>query len=196
MSEVVDDAPPRPARVAPFVAAAVAAILIGLIVLMIAGRGEGASSADTPLLNQPAPQATGDFADGTTFDLSRRKGSWVVLNFFAPDCVPCIREQPELLRFVDQQRSLGPDGAEFYSIVQHSTPEEVDAFFEKYGGDWPIVYDDRFEFQTGFGVAQVPETWLIDPNGIVRGRIIGEIPGADQLSVEIQRLRDALGGGG
>jgi hypothetical protein len=40
-------------------------------------------------------------------------------------------------------------------------------------------------------VAQVPETWIIDPTGTVRGRVIGEVT-AEFLSTTIQRLREAL----
>ncbi len=146
-------------------------------------------AAETPLLGQPAPGSTGLHADGTPFELSRRKGSWVVLNFFTSDCVPCQREHPELVKFVDQQRSLGNEGAEFYSIVQNDSEQNVEAFFAERGGDWPIIYDDRYQFQNDFGVAQVPETWIIDPDGFVRGRIISEVT-AEFLSTNIQTLRE------
>ncbi len=106
-------------------------------------------------------------------------------HFFTHNCVPCIREHPDLIEFVDQQRSLGVDGAEFYSIVRDSTHEEVDAFFVERGGDWPVVYDTDFEFVNQFGVALVPETWIIDPNGFVRRRIISEVR-ADELSQLMQ----------
>ena len=48
----------------------------------------------------------------------------------------------------------------------------MEAFFDAEGGDWPVVYDDDGSIAVGFGVSQVPETWIIDPNGVVRGRII------------------------
>jgi cytochrome c biogenesis protein CcmG/thiol:disulfide interchange protein DsbE len=113
----------------------------------------------------------------------------VVLNFFTHNCVPCIREHPDLIEFVDQQRALGVDGAEFYTIVRDSTVDEVEAFFEQRGGDWPIVYDTEFEFVNQFGVALVPETWIIDPNGFVRRRIITEVD-AGPLSRLMQALRE------
>ena len=113
----------------------------------------------------------------------------MVLNFFTHDCVPCIREHPELIEFVDQQRALGVDGAEFYSIVRDSTRDEIDSFFSERGGDWPIVFDDRYEFVNGFGVALVPETWIIDPNGFVRRRFIGTVT-AIGLSGTIQTMRE------
>ena len=186
----------RPAvrRVAPLVVAAVAVVMGAMFWILLGADANDGSSADTPLLDRPAPASVGEFADGTPFQLSRRKGSWVVLNFFTHDCVPCIREHDELIDFVAQQESLGLDGAEFYSIVQNSTPEQVEEFFaERGGGDWPVVYDVDFRFQIEFGVVQVPETWIIDPSGIVRGRIISEVR-ADQLSNSLQLLREAIGG--
>ncbi len=185
-------APPgRSRRVAPLVVGAVALVVIGLFWILVRADGPDQATADTPLLDAPAPDARGAFADGTPFQLSRRQGSWVVLNFFTHDCVPCIREHDELVRFVEQQRALGLDGAEFYSVVQNSTVEQVDEFFAERGGDWPVVYDTDFEFQIEFGVVQVPETWIIDPDGIVRGRLISELESADLLSTSIQTFREA-----
>ena len=178
-------------RVAPIAVAMVAVALIGLFFILISADSAPGESARSPLLGNPAPPATGELADGSTFDLSRRKGSWVVLNFFTHNCVPCIREHPELITFVDQQRALGVDGAEFYSIVRDSTQDEVDEFFDLRGGDWPIVYDTNFEFVNQFGVALVPETWIIDPNGFVRRRFISEV-GADDLSQLMQALREGV----
>jgi len=75
--------------------------------------------------------------------------------------------------------------------VQHDDREAVERFFAENGGDWPIVFDDAFSFQNSFGVAQVPETWIIDPSGIVRARAIGEVT-AEFLSTTIQRLRQGV----
>ena len=175
--------------IAPLVVGAVAVVLAGLFFILISADSSDGDTAGSPLLGQPAPASVGQFADGTPFELSRRKGSWVVLNFFTHNCVPCIREHPDLIEFVDQQRALGVDGAEFYTIVRDSTVDEVEAFFEQRGGDWPIVYDTEFEFVNQFGVALVPETWIIDPNGFVRRRIITEVD-AGLLSRLMQALRE------
>ncbi len=202
MSDVVDERPapdaaapvgaaPPTRRVAPLVVAVVALVVGGLFFVLASADGDRGATAETPLLDRPAPPSAGSLTDGTRFELSRRKGSWVVLNFFTHDCVPCVREHPELIEFAEQQRALGTDGAEFYSIVISSTRDEVAQFFaERGGGDWPIVFDDLdFQFQIDFGVVQVPETWIIDPDGIVRGRIISEVR-ADFLSSTLQRLRE------
>ena len=191
VDDLITQQPSRAARrIAPVVVGLVALLLFGFFWLLATADATVNESAKTPLLNNPAPAATGAYDDGRPFVLSRRKGSWVVLNFFTSNCIPCQREHPELVKFVDQQGALGLEGAEFYSIVQHDSPEAVEAFFDEYGGDWPVIWDPRAEFQNGFGVAQVPETWIIDPDGYVRGRIISEIT-ADFLSTSIQTMREA-----
>ncbi len=185
----MSDVDTRSRRVAPWIAGGVAVVLAALIGVLAINRGAGGDSADSPLLGQPAPTVRGTLAEGGQFDLSRRKGSWVVLNFFSHDCVPCIVEHPELIEFVDTQRALGTQGAEFYTVVQESSREEVEQFFAERGGDWPIVFDDEFEFQVEFGVAQVPETWVLDPNGTVRARYIATVDAAS-LSRDLQAMRE------
>lgn len=179
-------------RLAPFIALGIAVALIGLVVLFIGADPDApATSGDSPLLGNPAPEAVGELDDGTPFDLSRRKGSWVVLNFFQSSCIPCIVEHPELVEFVDQQAGLGAQGAEFYSVVTGDTRENVDAFFEREGGDWPAIYSDGDQITVAFGVAQVPETWIIDPRGVVQARFQGEVT-ADALSITIQQIREDI----
>ena len=74
------------------------------------------------------------------------------------------------------------------AVVRDSTREQVDEFFVERGGDWPIVYDPDYEFSNQFGVTLVPETWIIDPSGVVRARIISEIT-AEGLGALIDQLQ-------
>ena len=185
-----DGVSPSRRRLAPIVVGGVA-VLIAALFWVLAGASPKQNDFDdgnTPLLDQVAPAVTGELADGTPFELSRRKGSWVVLNFFTHNCVPCIREHPELIAFSEQQRALGADGAELYTVVRDSTHEQVDEFFAERGGDWPVIYDPRFEFANNFGVALVPETWIIDDAGIVRARIITQVT-ADGLGSLINQMK-------
>jgi cytochrome c biogenesis protein CcmG, thiol:disulfide interchange protein DsbE len=180
----------RTRRVAPFVALAVAVVVAGLFVVLLGSDPPTDESAQTNLMDRPAPDAVGELADGGTFRLSRRKGDWVVLNFFQSSCVPCQREHPELQRFVAQQAAR-PDGARFYTVVWDDDRQRVEDFFAREGGDWPLVYDDTGSIATAFGVAKVPETWIIDPGGIVRGRIISEVS-AEFLGRQLQLLEERL----
>jgi cytochrome c biogenesis protein CcmG, thiol:disulfide interchange protein DsbE len=182
----------RRTPVAPFIALAVAVVMAGLFVVLAGADPTQNREASTYLLGRPAPEATGELADGSTFELSRRKGSWVVVNFFTSWCIPCKREHPELIEFVEQQRALGNEGAEFYQVVVDDDRDAVEAFFaNEGGGDWPVVYDHDGRFAVAFGVAQVPETWIIDPNGVVQRRLVSEVT-ADFLGQQLQRFREEL----
>ena len=193
--EIVEVAPEaktgRARRLAPWIAGGVALVMFGLFVVLLTADPGRQASAASPLIGNVAPDARGVLEDGSTFDLSRRKGSWVVLNFFTHNCVPCIREHPELVEFDKQQRALGNDGAELYTIVRDSTREQVDMFFAERGGDWPVVYDPEYSFSNGFGVSLVPETWIIDPSGVVRARIISQVT-AEGLGALINQMRGSV----
>lgn len=201
MSEVVDELSPadlegddgerssRRRRVAPLIVGAIALVMVGLFVVLAGADANREESADSPLIGRPAPEATGTLGDGTSFDLSRRKGSWVVLNFFDPTCIPCIQEHPELVTFSDDQATLGVDGAELYSVITRGEQAEIDEFFADNGGDWPAIYSKADEFPVAFGVSQVPETWIIDPSGVVQLRLISKVT-ADQLNTILQQFRE------
>ena len=179
----------RRRRVAPWIVLAVFAVLAGLFVVLAGAEPNAGETSDSPLLGRPAPEATGTLDDGTPFDLSRRKGSWVVLNFFDPDCVPCMQEHPELVEFAASQDQLGSDGAELYSVIVRGSSEEVDEFFEERGGEWPQIYSEFDDFPVAFGVAAVPETWIIDPSGVVQLRLISKVT-SEQLDTILQQYRE------
>jgi alkyl hydroperoxide reductase subunit AhpC len=80
-----------------------------------------------------------------------------------------------------------------YAIDQPlDTREEILAFFAERGGSWPVVLDDDGLVSVAFGVAQVPETFIIDPDGIVRVRWAGQID-AITLGLLVQQQRQLYG---
>ena len=172
---------------APFISLAVAGVLAALFVVLASGKAQKPDVTSSFLLGKPAPAVVSTTLDGRAFDLSRRKGSWVVLNFFQSTCLPCKAEHPELVAFVAQQATIN-DGAELYTVVKDDSDAAVSKWFAEQGGSWPIVKDDDGSISTAFGVAQVPETWIIDPSGIVAKRYPGTITAAS-LAIELQQLR-------
>ncbi len=160
--------------VAPFVAGAVGVVLIALLAVLALAKPGNSESASSPLLGQPAPTVKSTLIDGGDFNLARRKGSWVAFNFFNSTCVPCRQEHKELVAFWNSQKN-SDDPVELYSIINDDSDAAVKAFFETNGGGWPKVRDDDGAISVSFGVAKVPETWIIDPNGFVRLRILGAL---------------------
>jgi cytochrome c biogenesis protein CcmG/thiol:disulfide interchange protein DsbE len=179
---------PRRRPVAPFVALAVAVVAGALFVFLALGKTNKGDAVSTYLLDKPAPAVVSTTLDGRPFDLSRRKGSWVVLNFFNSTCVPCKAEHDDLVRFAAQQQALGAEGAELYTVINADSDDAVRAWFAERGGDWPVVKDDDGAIAAAFGVAKVPETWIIDPAGTIVVRYAGQTT-FESLSGEMQKLR-------
>jgi cytochrome c biogenesis protein CcmG/thiol:disulfide interchange protein DsbE len=184
--ETAERPPPR-RRTVLFIALAVAAVIAVLVVVFAQAKGGEHDSAKTPLIDQPAPPVRTTTIEDQPFDLSQRKGSWVVLNFFGTWCPPCVQEHPELLRFATSQAQQA-DGAELVTVVSNDDPAKVHQFFQDNGGTWPVLQDPNGEIYVSFGVSKVPETWIIDPNGFVRYRSIATIT-ADGLAATLARLK-------
>ena len=179
---------------APMIVLIVAIVVAGLFWMLVGAPTGESDSADTPLLGKPAPAIKTQTLDGAPFDLGRRKGSWVFLNFVQSTCVECIQEQPELVKFYAVQKKLGAAGAEFYSVIWNDPKPAIEEFFKKYGGSWPVLLDDDATIGVAYAVAKVPETWLISPDGIVMNRIIGATT-ADQLTATLIRAQQQVPAG-
>jgi cytochrome c biogenesis protein CcmG/thiol:disulfide interchange protein DsbE len=102
--------------------------------------------------------------------------------------VPCINEHDLLVEFAASELA-NANAAELYTIINDDSSDAVREFFTKNGGTWPKITDDNGTIAVAFGVARVPETWIIDPNGIVRLRITGELS-AGLLTEQVNRLRE------
>lgn len=175
-SSGVSDAPgDAPRRVAPIIVLVVAVVIAGFFVVLARAKNDTAESSYSPLVGKPAPAITATTLDGKKFDLSRRKGSWVILNFFNVTCGPCVQEHPELVKFQSEQAINGTNAAELYSVVWNDLDGGTADFFAKEQVAWPVLIDKNAEIAVAFGVAKVPETWIIDPNGYVVTRVIAPL---------------------
>lgn len=161
---------PRPLR---WIAIGVAAVVVAFLVVLATRDSAQQVAADSPLLGKIAPEVTGQDLDGRTVRLSQLRGRYVLLNFFASWCVPCAREHDDLIRFQENHAVAGD--ATVLAVVFDDEIDDVRAFFDERGGDWPVLADDSGKVSLDFGVRGPPESFLISPEGIVLSRIIGEV---------------------
>ena len=87
---------------------------------------------------------------------------------------------------------MAQDPAEFYTVINDDNDDSVAAFFQKKGGSWPKLRDSDGAIAISFGIAKVPETWIIDPNGYVRLRIVGQLS-EGLLEEQLSALKASFG---
>lgn len=151
----------RPALLAAIAAGVVLALLFALLVTRDpVGEKERASK----LIGKQAPALGGSAIIGEDFDLGA-SDRWTVVNFFASWCVPCIKEHPELKAFAADHAEARD--AQVVSVVYGDDPSDVRRFFDKNGGDWTVLDSDEGRTALDWGVAKVPESFVVSPNGIV-----------------------------
>ena len=113
------------------------------------------------------PDFTIKNAIGEDVTLSDYKGQVVILNFWASWCPSCVEEMPEIQAVHD---SLG-EGKVLLTINhtdgQKETRELADKFLEKSGYDLNVLYDTEKEAFNVFGVKSIPQTFIIDREGMV-----------------------------
>jgi|SRR4051794_17584806 thiol-disulfide isomerase/thioredoxin len=108
--------------------------------------------------------------DGKPQRLADYKGRWVVLNFWATWCVPCIQEIPEIAAFAHAHRDVVVLGV---AMDAEDNLARVKQFVAKTGHDYPVIYSNaQVEKQLGEQRA-LPTTRIYDP----RGKVVYDRPG-------------------
>lgn len=186
MTDATGPAPGEPSQVVAglrrtrrvlWIAVAVAVPVFLLVVVLATRPTAGTRQVRSPLLGQAAPEAESRTIDGELVSLSDLKGQWVVVNFFATWCVPCRIEHEELVRFHQAHQAAG-DGS-VLGVVYSDSVQAVREFREDEGGSWPMLTDPDGRIALDFGVAGVPESFLVDPDGVVRSKILGGVRAVD-----------------
>lgn len=107
-----------------------------------------------------------------------------LLNIWASWCVPCIAEAPHL-------ETLKQQGAEIVGVAIRDRPEDVARFLERHGNPYTrIGADDLSEVQLGIGSSGVPETFVVDGQGVIRYQHIGDVR-AEHVPILLEKLAEA-----
>ena len=140
-------------------------ILIAFSGLFLSGMAKA-----PPLVGGPAPQFELETVGGQIIKLSDFKGEFVVLNFWATWCVPCSKEMPE---FQKAHQSLGGNNIKIIGVNFGEPKKRVDKFTQDYHLSFPVLLDGFGNTAEKYKVRNLPVTYIISPDGIIREKIIG-----------------------
>ncbi len=130
------------------------------------------SEVPSPLIDKPAPEFTLPQLDnpGKTFSPSSMKGEVWLLNVWASWCYACLEEHPVIMGLTTTH-SLPVVGLNYKDIRQ-----EAIAWLERQGNSYRLsVSDTNGRVGIDYGVYGVPETFVIDKNGVIRYKHIGPV---------------------
>jgi len=122
--------------------------------------------------------------DGKPFDLAAQRGHWVIVNFWATWCVPCIKEMPDISHFVASHANVRAVGLAY----EDSDKADIQAFLAKHPVSYPVAQVTLDSAPKDFDEPRgLPTTYLIAPDGHVAKRFVGPVTG--------QSLGAAIGAG-
>ncbi|HYO87164.1 MAG TPA: TlpA disulfide reductase family protein [Candidatus Limnocylindrales bacterium] len=129
-----------------------------------------------------APDFTLAALDGSPVHLADLRGQWVVLNYWATWCAPCVAEMPALQALADEYVGR----ASVLGVNLREDAAAVRAFAEEHSIRFPLLLNPDDTTVLAYTVVGLPQTLLIDPEGIVVNRAFGP--------VDVDALRATLDG--
>lgn len=117
--------------------------------------------------------------DGAAYDLAAHRGKWVVVNFWATWCAPCLKEMPDLSALDKDNTHIEVIGLAYEEIEA----DDLKDFLAKRPVVYPIaildVYNPPADFATPRGL---PLTYLVGPDGRVAKQFLGPVTGKEILA--------------
>ena len=161
-------------------------VLVVLIVIFIAGW----FVMDRPTGNKAitsgdrAPEFRLKTLEGGTVSLADLRGKVVMVHFWATWCPPCVEEIPTLDRLY---RSLAGKDFLMLAVSEDESGEAVVSFIQQNKLNLPILMDTGSDVARLYGTYKLPETYIVDRQGVVRYKAIGPRDWTDPLNMQVLR---------
>ncbi len=148
------------------------AAFLALAVILTIGLGLDPHEVPSPLINKPAPKFSLARLDDANkiVKLEDLRGKAFILNVWASWCVACREEHPVLVEFA--KKRMVP----IYGLNYKDTRVDANAWLAGFGNPYDAsFFDEDGRVGIDFGVYGVPETFVVDGNGVIRMKHIGPL---------------------
>jgi len=156
--------------------------LVALVAVFATSLNRDPSLVQSVLIDKPAPQFALPAVEGLNvpgFDTAALKGEVTIVNVFASWCIPCRAEHPVLTQL------KAATGVRLFGINQKDAPENAAAFLNELGNPYDRIGADRDNrVSIDWGVYGVPETFVVDRNGVITFKHVGPMS-AETLNREM-----------
>ena len=143
-----------------------------------------------PVVAEPVDFTLEDL-DGKPVSLSDFRGKWVIVNYWATWCPPCLEEIPDLVQLYEDNRdTLVVLGVDFEEVNTEYLREFVDSHFMTY----PVVRSEPLPVTPLGPVLGLPTTYIISPEGERLARQEGPVT-REAIEAYLARKRETLGSG-
>lgn len=152
----------------------VALVAVAFSVVLASRFGTDPGLVDSPLLGEPAPAfSLSPLEGGEPVSLEDLDGDIVMLNFFASWCLECRNEHDDLTATAD---AFADQGVTLVQVSYQESPPPALDYLDVAGRSEAALYlaDPGSRTAIAYGVFGIPETYFIDSEGTVVGKIIGE----------------------
>lgn len=159
-----------------------------LILFIILGVGLFRSQQGQVNVGEPAPDFELVTFSGESYQLSELQGNVVVINFWASWCESCKPEARDLEEAYQLYRSRGD--VIFLGVDYVDTEPEALAYLEEFGVTYPNGPDLRTKISQAYRIRGVPETFIIDQQGMIAHLQIGPYRSLQEILGTIDPLLD------
>lgn len=161
-------------------------LFAGLIAVFATSMDRDPNVIPSVLIDKPAPEFSLPAVPGISvpgFDTAALKGEVTLVNVFASWCVPCREEHPLLMALKAET------GVRMFGLNQKDPAEQAKAFLAELGNPYDAVGGDtNGRVSIDWGVYGVPETFVVDANGIILFKHVGPL---SPLAIE-QKIKPAI----
>jgi peroxiredoxin len=121
-------------------------------------------------IGKTAPDFVLQDASGKVWNLSTLKGKVVLVNFWATWCKPCREEMPSMEAL---NKAMADKPFQMLSIAVNDDLDMAKSFAQRLGATFPVLGNPGEELIKAYMITGVPETFLIDADGILKHKFIG-----------------------